>query len=125
MIRQDNAFPIPHFTKIQNAGSSTEKNPFNRWRQVFKHTSAKTDCSPQGVFVVDFPYVKLYYTTPSLFYNTLLLISDPPVQPVSALCSFCVPELICGVGTVLVLCERGMKGGGGRGPIRAESRWTI
>lgn len=42
------------------------------------------------------------------------------------LCVFlCVPQLVCGIGAVLLLREWWMKGGGSWSPIRAESRWTI
>ncbi len=76
-------------------------------RLVQEHFSKGWNLSTTGHVVgfvaAGFQYTTIFNTTPTL-YNTVLLISDLPVQQLEAV-FLCVPELVCGIGAVLVLGE--------------------
>lgn len=128
MTRQDSVFTIPPSTIVQRTVTYSLIS-YGGWASCLRTLQQSLKLTTIGIAGglggARFLYTPTYIT-PTPRYITACCWYLICLFSCLKLCVFLsVPQLVCGIGAVLLLREWWMKGGGSWSPIRAESRWTI
>lgn len=128
MTRQDSVFTIPPSTIVQRTVTYSLIS-YGGWASCLRTLQQSLKLTTIGIAGglggARFLYTPTYITPPPRYITACCWYLICLFSCLKLCVFLCVPQLVCGIGAVLLLSEWWMKGGGSWSPIRAESRWTI